>query len=149
MQYRLYRPEDFAALYAIEEVCFEPPFRFSRSYMRQLVANRGTATWIAEQDAATAGFAIIDWARTPKGTVAYIQTLEVLLTHRGQGIGAELLRRLESSARAAEAHVIWLHVDEENAAAIRLYTAQGFVADGWEENYYPQGRAALVLVKTL
>ena len=38
MLYRLYQPGDFAALYAVEELCFEPPFRFSRAYMRQLIA---------------------------------------------------------------------------------------------------------------
>ena len=42
---------------------------------------------------------------------------------RGRGIGGELLGRAEDSARAAGAHSIWLHVDAENSAAIRLYEA--------------------------
>ena len=53
--------------------------------------------------------------------VAYIATIEVLPMFRRQGIGAELLRRLEGSANAERAIAIWLHVDMENAAAIRLY----------------------------
>jgi hypothetical protein len=36
MLYRRYLPEDFNALYAIEEACFQQPFRFGRRYMRQL-----------------------------------------------------------------------------------------------------------------
>ena len=28
MKYRPYKPEDFEALYALEEACFQPPFRF-------------------------------------------------------------------------------------------------------------------------
>jgi ribosomal protein S18 acetylase RimI-like enzyme len=157
VHYRLYTPSDFAALYAIEEACFEPPFRFSRSYMRHILRDPETATWIAEsitqpitdQDSQMAGFAIVEWGEGRKETVAYIQTIEVLPAHRGKGIAAELLRRMESSARAAGAHSIWLHVDAENTSAINLYTSHGFAIEGREENYYPQGRPALILAKPL
>jgi ribosomal protein S18 acetylase RimI-like enzyme len=77
MLYRLYQPGDFAALYAVEELCFEPPFRFSRALMRKLIANPNSAAWIAEENGKLASFAIVDWATVPKGTVAYIQTIEV------------------------------------------------------------------------
>ncbi len=50
MLYRLYQPGDFPALYAVEELCFEPPFRFSRTYMRQLIESPNAATWIAEEE---------------------------------------------------------------------------------------------------
>ena len=149
MHYRPYTPADFAALYAIEELCFEPTFRFSRSYMRHILACPDTATWIAEREAEMAGFAIIEWASTRNGTIAYIQTLEVLPAHRSKGAGTQLLHHLETSAREASAQSIWLHVDEENAPAIHLYKSQGFTPQGREENYYPKGRAALVFMKTL
>jgi ribosomal-protein-alanine N-acetyltransferase len=145
--YRLYTPEDFASLYAIEEVCFQPPFCFPRSYMRQLVCDPETATWIAEENAQMAGFAIVEWGEGKDGPIAYIQTLEVLPASRGQGAGSELLNRLETSARVAGAHVIWLHVDAENISAIRLYDRHGYVRENREENYYPQGRDALVYSK--
>ena len=48
MHYRLYLPADFPQLYAIEQLCFQPPIRFPRPYMRQLIANPDSATWIAE-----------------------------------------------------------------------------------------------------
>jgi len=50
MLYRLYQPADFAQLYAVEEICFQPPFRFSRALMRKLIANSSSATWIAEEN---------------------------------------------------------------------------------------------------
>lgn len=149
MHFRPYIPADFATLYAIEEACFQPPFRFSRSYMRHILASPDTATWIAEHETEMAGFAIIEWASTHNGTISYIQTLEVLPAHRGKGAATQLLHRLETSARAAAAQSIWLHVDEADASAIRLYTAQGFTPQVREENYYPKGRAALVFLKTL
>jgi ribosomal protein S18 acetylase RimI-like enzyme len=142
-------PEDFAGLYAIEEACFPPPFRFGRRYMRQLVNSTNAATWIAEDAGRMAGFAIVEWTRGPVERTAYIQTIEVAPDDRGQGIASELLRRIEGSARAVGAEAIELHVDAENAGAIRLYRAHGFLCQGREENYYALDRAALIFGKPL
>ena len=135
MNYRLFEPDDFDDLYAIEEVCFQPPQRFTRRYMRQLIASPDSATWIAEQNGSMAGFAIVEWAQQVTGVVAYIATIEVLPEYRGQGIGAELLRRLEGSANAERAIAIWLHVDVENASAIRLYERIGYRKSGRADHY--------------
>jgi ribosomal protein S18 acetylase RimI-like enzyme len=147
--FRHYKAEDFAALYAIEELCFESAFRFGRGQMRRLVQSAKAATWIAEQDGRMSGFAIVEWTREPGGIAAYIQTIEVAPERRGQGVGGELLRRVEGSATAAGAQLIWLHVDAENAAAIRLYEANGYRIEGRKEKYYPHGRAALICLKAL
>jgi ribosomal-protein-alanine N-acetyltransferase len=153
MLYRLYQPADFAALYTLEELCFQPPVRYSRAWMRQLIANPNSATWIAEKNAGEnktmAGFAIVEWTTMPKGTVAYIQTIEVHPESRRRGIAAELLRRTEDSARAAGARSIWLHVDVENAAAIQLYRSRGYAQRGREEHYYARHRPAFVYAKPL
>jgi len=153
-------------VYALEEACFEPPFRFGRRYMKSLVGREDAATWVAEQDGEIAGFGIVHWenlrARAGRPTpqpagkpavhgevVAYLETLEVRPDLRGRGAVGELLRRCEESARAAGAETIGLHVDAENGAAIGLYRAHGFERQGRVERYYPQGRAAEVYVKTL
>lgn len=149
MRYRLYRPGDFAALYALEELCFQPPLRFPRAYMRQLVASPNAATWIAENGSRMTGFAIIEWPAEPAGRQAYIETLEVAPDQRGQGIGGELLRRIETSACAAGASAIWLHVDAENAPAIRLYEAHGYLRQGREENFYGSHRPAFLYRRQL
>jgi ribosomal-protein-alanine N-acetyltransferase len=149
VNYRPYHPDDFAALYAIEEICFQPPFRFPRRHMRRLLESPGTITWIAEEDAKMAGFAIADFEWETGGIVAYIQTLEVLPATRGRGIGSELLRLLEDSARERGAKSIWLHVESQNGNAIRLYEAHGYASEGRHDRYYPQGRAALMYRKAL
>lgn len=153
MRYRLYQPADFAALYAVEELCFEEPFRFSRALMRKLVANPNSATWIAAEIAADnselAGFAIVDWATVPKGIIAYIQTIEVHPASRRRGIAHELMRLLEDSARTAGATAIWLHVDVENAAAIHLYEGRGYARKGREEHFYARQRPAFVYARSI
>jgi ribosomal-protein-alanine N-acetyltransferase len=154
MNYRLYQPADFTALYAVEELCFDAPFRFSRALMRKLVANPNSATWIAEEDIAEeskelAGFAIVDWATVPKGTVAYIQTIEVNPASRRKGIASELLQLSEVSALVVGATAIWLHVDVENSAAMHLYEGRGYARKGREEHFYARNRAAFIYAKSL
>jgi len=149
VHYRLYNPEDFAQFYAIEEICFQPPVRFSRRYLRQIIERGNSVTWVAEQDGSVAGFSVADFTTEFDHTFAYVQTIEVAPAHRNRGIGSELLRRMEDSARAARATVIWLHVDAANEAAIHLYQAHGYRHQGRQEHYYYRGRAADVYVKPL
>jgi ribosomal protein S18 acetylase RimI-like enzyme len=149
MNYRLYKPGDFAALYAIEEICFEPQFRFNRRFMRQLADARNGAAWIAEEKGKMTGFAIVHWSTNSAGIRAYIHTIEVLPEHRGRGIAGELLNNIENSAREGGAAVLWLHVDESNASAIRLYEAHSFLRAGKQDHYYAPGRGALLYKKPL
>jgi ribosomal protein S18 acetylase RimI-like enzyme len=149
VNFRPYNDADFPTLYALEESCFQPPFRFSRAYLRRLVRGARAATWIAEQEGQLRGFAIAEWATEGAEKAAYIQTIEVDPHWRERGVGAELLKRVEESACAAGARSIWLHVDAENQAAIHLYESAGYARRGDEENYYPQGRAALIYAKEL
>jgi ribosomal-protein-alanine N-acetyltransferase len=149
MIYRPYITEDFAALYAIEEICFEPPFRFGRPYMRSLVESEYSATWIAEDEGKMAGFAIVVWTKGIGGPVAYIQTIEVAPEQRRRGVAGELLRRVEDSARSAGAVRIWLHVDEKNIRAVRLYEASDYHYEGREPDYYAPSRAGEIYSKHL
>jgi [ribosomal protein S18]-alanine N-acetyltransferase len=149
MNYRLFEHEDFDELYAIEEVCFQPPQRFSPRYMLDLVHRSRAATWMAEESSRLAGFAIIEWSTRPAGIEAYITTIEVLPEMRCRGIGSELLRRVEGSAQSAGAVEVWLHVDAKNSSAIRLYEVHGYRVTGEAENYYARGRAAKIYMKPL
>jgi ribosomal protein S18 acetylase RimI-like enzyme len=117
--------------------------------MQQLVNRSDAATWIAEEDGEMAGFAIVEWTEQPGGAEAYLQTIEVVRDRRGQGVGGELLRRVEGSASDADAGVLWLHVEAGNSGAIQMYEASGYLFEGGEENYYGPGRAALIYAKPL
>jgi len=117
--------------------------------MRQLVRQPNGATWIAEDDRRMCGFAIVEWSRKTAELTAYIQTIEVVAERRGQGVGGELLWRIEASASDAGIDAIWLHVDSRNAGAIRLYEKRKFQLRGSEEDYYGRGRAALIYAKPL
>lgn len=149
MNYRLFEDDDFNDLYAIEEVCFPSSERFTRRYMRELIASQETVIWIAEENGSLVGFAIVEFIRHVAPTVAYVSTIEVLPAERGHGVGAELLRRLEGSANAERATGIWLHVDLENASAIRLYERLGYQKNSRANHYYARNRPAAIYVKQL
>jgi len=149
MNFRLYSDDDFSQLYEIELLCFEPPIRFSRQTMLKLLADPDSATWVAEDQERMAGFAIVYWSHPPEQPLAYIQTLEVAPTQRNRGIARELLRRVEESAKAAGAHVIWLHVAETNTPAIRLYESHGYRLQGRQADYYAKGIPARLYAKPI
>lgn len=149
MLFRRYSADDFPALYAIEERCFEPRFRFGRGYMQHLVKNQEAVTWIAEEDGKMAGFAIVAWGRSVHSDGGYMQTIEVLPEFRGRGIGEKLIGLSEVSAWSAKADLMSLHVDAENDAAIALYEKCGYRRRGRRENYYARGRSAYLYEKPL
>lgn len=149
MIFRKFRADDFSALYAVEERCFEPWVRYGAAYMRDLLKREQAAAWIAEEDGTLAGFAIVEWSRSSVGMGAYLQTIEVAPEFRGRGIGSRLLRLAEESSAEATAKTMLLHVDAENDAAIGLYEKIGYKRRGRSENYYQRGKAALLYVKEL
>jgi ribosomal-protein-alanine N-acetyltransferase len=149
MHYRLFKVADFDALYAIEEICFQPPLRFSRRYMRSIIGDPNGVAWVAEDAGRIAGFAVAGWTCEQAAAVAYLQTIEVDPQQRGKGVASELLKRIETSAHSAGALTLWLHVDATNAVAIRLYERHGFKFYGREDHYYAPDRGALVYTKSL
>ena len=106
---------------------------------------------ILVQNACTAGRGgnSLNLVEQAAGVIAYIATLEVLPEFRNRGTGAELLRRLEGSANAERAVMIWLHVDAENTGAIRLYERMGYQNTGRADHYYARNRPAAIYAKSL
>lgn len=153
MLYRPYKPGDFEEICGIEKACFRPPLRFSRPYIRALAMRAGGIAWVAAEAEAgcprhLAGFALAGFnriaGRKTRQRVAYLETIEVRAAHRRQGVAGELLRRVEASARAGGAALIWLHAAEKNAPVQGLYARHGFEPQGREESYYAPGEHALV-----
>jgi ribosomal protein S18 acetylase RimI-like enzyme len=141
--------DDFSALYAVEERCFEPRFRFGRGYMQHLLKGAESAAWVAEEDGVMAGFAIVALNRNLRKDGGYLQTIEVLPEFRSRGIGEKLLSLAEVSVLTRSVQTMSLHVDEDNDSAIRLYERCGYRRRGRKDNFYARGRSALLYVKQL
>ncbi|GGO55705.1 ribosomal-protein-alanine acetyltransferase [Streptomyces daqingensis] len=73
------------------------------------------------------------------GGTGDIQTIGVLPSHRGTGLGARLLRALLDAAAERACHEVLLEVRVDNAPAQRLYERFGFTAVGVRRGYYQPG----------
>jgi ribosomal-protein-alanine N-acetyltransferase len=132
-------------MYALDLVCFEPPFRFSRAAMRGFAEAVGALTVLAEAQGELAGFCI---AQLEKQN-AYVVTLDVAPTWRRRGLARRLMAELESKARAAGATAMALHVFTGNTGAIQFYESIGYNRAGRAEAFYGRGLDALVYRKRL
>jgi ribosomal protein S18 acetylase RimI-like enzyme len=146
---RLFALDDLRALYAIEEACFEPEVRFSRSLMRSLAFSPDCRTWLGIIDEVRAGFAIAGLHSEDDPHLAYIWTIEVLPAFRRMGIARALLSRLQESALQAECTALELHVSERNTDGLALYEAAGYQRIGLEQEYYGRNEDAFRYRKRL
>jgi GNAT superfamily N-acetyltransferase len=72
----------------------------------------------------------------------YLTTLAVDEEHRGQGLGKLLVRCVESIAKDWGYNRVYLHVDEDNAAALLLYEKAGYRDVGHRWNPFWSGAAS-------
>ena len=148
MTFRGYRTDDFEAMFALDEACFEPPFRFSRAMMRRFAETKKARVVIAEENG-LAGFCVVHVERVAGGCVGYVMTLDVAEPWRRQGLAGELMRRVEVQVLEAGCEAMVLHVFVGNAGAIRFYARSGYVRSGRAVGFYGDGGDAWVYRKSL
>jgi ribosomal-protein-alanine N-acetyltransferase len=150
MELRGYLPSDLDALVALDDICFDPPFRFSRSAMRSFVTAKSARVPIAvAADGSLAGFCILHVQRVQPHAVGYIITLDVAAEHRRRGLAGKLMDRAEALALQAGCEAVALHVFTGNTTAIRFYERRGYVFSHWAAGFYGRGTDALVYHKEL
>lgn len=79
------------------------------------------------------------------GELADLHRIVVAPNHRGQGIGADLIKAGLIAVRHLGARAVILEVDYDNEAAIRLYARIGFEQLAARRDYYGPGRHALIM----
>jgi ribosomal-protein-alanine N-acetyltransferase len=150
MQLREYTESDLEAIFALDEVCFEPPFRFSARAMKQFAEARNALTVIAENETGKiAGFCIAHVERAGRGLRAYVVTLDVAPDYRRHGLARQMLKRIEQQAIAAGCDSIELHVSVDNEGAITFYEREDYVRSHIVKSFYGLGRHAFVYQKAL
>lgn len=149
MLLRGYREDDLDAMYALDVVCFERHFRFTRSAMRRFAEAKKACVVIAEEGDALVGFVIQHIEEAQEGCVGYITTLDVAPEQRRNGIARLLMSEAERQAQRADCAALVLHVFTGNEEAIRFYASIGFVRSHREEEFYGPGIDAWVFHKRL
>ena len=148
---REYSAGDLKTIYALDVVCFAPPFRFSERAMREFAEAPNALTVVTEDETTgeIAGFCIAHVERARKGLAAYVVTLDVAPHFRRHGLARQMLRRIEEQAMEAECDEMQLHVSVENESAIRFYEREEFERSHIVKNFYGLWRHAYVYRKPL
>jgi ribosomal-protein-alanine N-acetyltransferase len=169
--YRGYRSGDLEAMFRLDVVCFEEPFRFSRGAMRRFAEDRRARVVIAETEGEMVGFVVLhvedvgvphssrflrqaqDRAMNgppgDSGKVGYVVTLDVATAWRRKGVAGELMSRVEAEAREAGCEAMMLHVFEGNWGARRFYERVGYEVVGVAKAFYGVGVDAVVCGKAV
>lgn len=143
---RPYEPQDLDLIFALDLICFEPVFRFTRRAMRQFAEAPGAIAWIAECDGGElAGFAIA----VMEGRVGYVVTLDVAPEWRRRGVARRLMNQLEVQVCGTGGEAMELHVFVGNAAAVQAYQGMGYRRIGVAPGFYRRGLDGLIYRKEL
>jgi ribosomal protein S18 acetylase RimI-like enzyme len=156
---RNFKPEDFDRLYEIDQACYEPEVAYSqrelRAYLRFggsdcLVAEAETKSEAADADAPVPEKQIVGFcisARRDEG--GYIVTIDVLPQSRRHHVGSMLLTEIERRLAAKGVREVTLETATDNDSAVAFWTKHGYRNRGIKKDYYPGGRDAFVMAKSL
>jgi len=137
--------EDLPALMALEQGAFGPR-GWAEDFVRQLMGDRNVNTLVVEDELviAYAMFSI-----PPGYETAEVLSLAVSPARRGQGLGRELMDRVERISADAGARTIMLCVRPDNREAVNLYLSKGYKVLARCNGYYEDGSDADMMVKHL
>lgn len=143
---REYTPNDFEAIWKLDQLCFAENIAYSRDEMRMYLALRSSFCVIAEADGHLAGFTIMDH-RPPRP--AYMVTIDVDPGMRRHGVATALLEEVETRILREGGTAIRLEVAVNNQSAIDFYKRHGFREIGRKMGYYNGQLDAVSMKKEL
>jgi ribosomal-protein-alanine N-acetyltransferase len=149
IRFRSYRADDLHGMHALDVVCFEKPFRFSRAAMRRFSEAANARVILAEGQDELVGFVILHIEEAESERIGYIVTLDVSPHHRRRGIAGDLMQQAEQQALQQGCSALFLHVSTDNEPALRFYANHGLVRSHREENFYGPKMDAWVFHKLL
>jgi N6-L-threonylcarbamoyladenine synthase len=140
---RLAKEDDLTAIMRIEKSCFGSD-AWSKPVMRGELIAPHTHYLVCYQGEEIIGYGGL--SKIAGSEQADIQTIAVLESYRGKGLGRDLMKALIREAQQLEAKEIWLEVRADHPVPQKLYESLGFEAIDTRKNYYqPDGVDALVM----
>lgn len=142
---REFRPDDFEALWRLDQECFPPGISYSRRELKLYMERKRAFTLVADaKDGAVAGFIV-----AYSGPIGHIITIDVVQAARRSGVGSQLLSAAEDRLRTEGSQGVGLETAVDNVGALAFYKRHGYSVVGTWPRYYSNGVDALVLRKEL
>lgn len=139
------RPTDLPATAQLESTCFDA-YNLSRRQLQYLSSRASAVMLVAEDAGQVVGEAIGLLRHHKRGLTGRVYSLAVAGTHRGRGIGRQLLSELLCRFVDREVRRVYLEVEKSNEGAIKLYESLGFRAIGTLADYYGERRDGVHMV---
>ncbi len=142
---RPYTPEDFESLYEIDQACYAAGIAYSRPELRAYLRFPNADCLIATIRGKPVGFCLTAY-RENRG---HIITIDVLEAYRRHKIGTRLLEAVESRLAKSGVREVILETATENHSAIAFWEKHGYRIRGIWKGYYPGGRDAYAMIKSI
>ena len=143
VEIRIATPADVDEVHALETRSFPAPWR--RDFFESELRSSGRFNLIARRDGVLAGYVFAMWFFDEM----HVNKIAVEEHERRRGIAAELMDKCIRFARANRITSISLEVRKSNSGAQEFYKSLEFAASYTRPRYYPDGEAAVVMMKNL
>ena len=138
-------PDDFEALYEIDQACYAPAIAYSRRDLRGYLRLPGAECVVAETNTRIVGFCIT----VGDAHEGHIITLDVIEAFRRKGVGSLLLAEAELRLAASGVRKVSLETATNNIAAIAFWQKHGYRSLSVLKGYYPDGLDAWAMSKMI
>jgi len=138
--------EDLIEVYRLDQLCYEPGIAYSFQTILFFFYYLDIISFVAEFEGKIAGFILAEIKSKDK---AHIITLDIHPDFRRQGLGTHMLQIVEKEMIGRKAKSVFLEVDIENEAAIKLYEKCGYAKMKMLKNYYRRRKDAFLMEKEL
>ena len=129
---RAYDPQDFSALYRLDQACFPAGISYSKTTLRYFLSLRSADCLVAMHDAQIAGFILTEENRP----LAHVITLDVAEKFRRGGIGSALLGESERNLALRGVRHILLETAANNEAGVAFWQRHGYGIEATLKRYY-------------
>jgi ribosomal-protein-alanine N-acetyltransferase len=129
---RPYDPQDFSALYRLDQSCFPPGISYSKTTLRYFLSLRTADCLVAMEGAHIAGFIVTE----ENPPLAHVITLDVAEKFRRHGIGSALLAESERNLALRGVRHVLLETATDNDAGVAFWQCRGYVVKATLKRYY-------------
>ncbi len=143
VEIRIATPTDVDEVHALETRAFPAPWR--RDFFESELRASGRFNLVARRGGALIGYLFSMWFFDEM----HVNKIAVEERERRKGIAAELMDKCIRFARANRINSISLEVRKSNSGAQEFYKTLDFAPSYTRPRYYPDGEAAVVMMKNL